>query len=343
MKTRTKTPANLNRASRLTTAAAILAAAALGFIPAVADAYTDPVGYETFSVPGGAFTLLGLRLHPSKVVYNTFPTVSGTVLTDPARDFETTLDPQRTYLVELTGDALDGRVLGITAFSGHTITVDEALPTASDVEYRIRPVPRLSEIIHPLEGLATDNFNPDQADLILIPRGGGRFDQFYVSSNIFHSGYFNAATGLPEDPLLWYSDAFYYLRRAASEFTLVVSGEVKMRSTLLQVTDTFNYFSSIYPVGLTLAESSLAEAVQAGTADTADIVWIEQDTGEYKRYFYSNGLPPLGVGWRQVDAPPGTANDDQGAAPFAPGFIIQRRAPQPYDALLTPPASYSNF
>lgn len=304
-------------------------------------AYTEPVGYESLIAPADSLTLLGLRLHTATEVAGFFTSVAGTQLTDTSQNFESLLDPVKTHLVELIGGALDGRVLEITAIAGHTITVDTALPAASNVEYRIRPVPHLSEIITPIEVLATDNFNPDKADLILIPSGGGKFRQYYVSSHMLHSGYFNAATGLPEDPLLWYPDAFYYLRRDTSEFMMVVTGTVKRRNTLLQVTDTFNYFSGVYPVLLTLAEADLSASLQAGTADTADIVWIQEATGKYQRYFYSNGTPPLGVGWRMIDAPPGTANEERGSALISPGFIIQRRAPQPYNALMTPPDAYA--
>lgn len=318
----------------LTRPSRVLATLALLTTPCLA--YTEPVGYETLVANDGQSNLLALRLHDMTRAAGSFESISGTVLVDGDANFETVLSIEKSYVVELTGGPVDGRVLDVVSFTDNTLMVAEPLPAASDILYRIREVPRLSTIINPLETLATDDFNPDHADLILIPIGDGKFNPYFCSSRLGHMGYFNAATGCPEDPLLHYTEAFFYLRRASSPLNIVVSGTVKSANTLLMVTDTFNYVGSAYPI-ITLGDTSLELSMHTGTADTADIVWLQGTEGEYNRYYYSDGSPPLTVGWRLIDAPPGTEDNDQGAVSIHSGMIIQRRALAPYHALLTPP------
>jgi len=324
-----------------------LLAAALALLAAPAalaqsTAYTTPVGYVTHEAHASASTLLALLVHQSTKAAGSFDIISGTTLTDIHGDFTTALSDSTPYLVELRGGMMDGMVLDVVSFTAHTLTVAETLPAASDIAYHVRAVPRLSEIIHPLQPLAVDDFNPDNGDLILIPSGAGQFDQYYSSSRVNHMGYFNAATGRPEDPLLRYTKAFFYLRRGAESINFVVSGEVKMESTLLSVTDTFNYLGTVNP-SIKLGGISLELSLKPGTADTADIIWLQDAAGDFKRYFYSDGTPPLTVGWRLVNAPAGDENAEQGEEPIMAGMIIQRRASAPYHALLIPPYGYSNY
>lgn len=306
-----------------------------------AEAQPSILGYETLVVHASACNLLALRFHQPAVTAG-IGTTSATTLTNNNLDFDTALSSFQPYLVELTSGSRAGKVLDIVSFSGHTLSVAESLPTESNVLYRIRAIPRLSEVIDPLETLAVDDFNPDHGDLILIPSGGGKFEQYFYSSRIGHMGYFNATTGMPEDPLLRYTEAFFYLRRDVSPFYLVVSGEVKLTNTLLAVTDNFNYVGSAYPL-IKLGDTHLEVSLRAGTADSADMVWLQDATGSYQRYFYANGPLPANVGWRLVGAAPGSENNDQGAVSTSSGMIIQRRAPLPYEVLLTPPAYYSNL
>ncbi len=144
--------------------------------------------------------------------------------------------------------------------------------------------------------------------------------------------------------MLYYPRGFIFLRRENSDFTLVVEGQVKLENTRLSVAETFNFCSMVYPYGMTLGESSLAASLQPGTAATADIVVLQDETtGEFRRYFVADGSPPLTSGWRLADPPPGGANTDQSAVPMSSGFVIHRRAAQPYEALMTPPGFYQDL
>ena len=261
-------------------------------------------------------------------------------MTDNLLNFSAILDSNTPYVVELIGGPMDGKVLDLITFSDHTLTVAETLPAASFILYQIRAVPRLSEVINPQDMATVDDFNPDHGDLVLIPSGGGQFDEYFYSSHSGHAGFFNATTGLPEDPLLHYIQSSYYLRRGTSPFVLVVTGQVKSKNTLLAVTDTFNYVGSAYPTG-TLGDTGLEDFLKPGDPTTADIIWLQDPSGQYERYYYSDGTYAWGVGWRLVDAPPGYEDADQKNVWIYSGMIIQRRAATPYDALLTPPYYYS--
>ena len=334
----------MNRNCNLQCIALLIAMATCG----LGTAQTIPVGSEFLTAQPGNFSLFGIRFHNSSVVGNL--DISGTTLYDADTNFDTALDPPPArYLIEITSGISDGKVIEIVSFAVNTLIVAESLPIETDVTYRIRPIPKLSEIISPVEPLATDDFNPDNADLILLPTGDGKFSQYYVSfhSSALHPEYFNTyinvATGLPEDPFLIYTDAFFYLRRDSSDFNLDVVGEIKLTNTLLSVTDTFNYFSSVYPIGETLANSNLSVSLQAGTAATADLIWIQDGSGNYRTYFLSDGTSQLTAGWRLANADPGLEDVDQSEVELSAGFIIQRRAPAPYNTLLTPPDYYGSL
>jgi hypothetical protein len=148
---------------------------------------------------------------------------------------------------------------------------------------------------------------------------------------------------MPEDPLMRYTESFLFLRRTATPFDLVVSGEIKTPNTLLTVNETFSFVGSAYPI-ITLGDTSLEDSLQQGSAETADIVWLQAADGSYHRYFYSDGSGWLGAGWREVDAPPGSEDAEHGTVSINSGMIIQRRtAGAPHPVLLTPPEAYKNL
>ena len=310
-------------------------------------AYTTPVGYVTLTSYAGEFNLHGCQLPLATFAAGVFDNVGSSSLFDPDMDFEELLDAGEKYLLEITSGLSEGEVLQITAFAMNTLIVSKPLPADVNVMYRVRRIPRLSEIIDPCEPLATDSLNPDLADLVILPDGNGGFSKYFVSTHYDPvdpeqcNQFFNVATGQPEDPHMFYPDGFIYLRRGTTDLLHVLTGEVKMGSnTRLSVDQTFNYFSSVYPVGLTLGNSGLAASLQAGTAETADVVWMQDEFGTWRKYFHSNGTAPLSAGWREVGAPAGQENADQADVPLASGFAIHRRAPEPYRVLLTPPEFY---
>lgn len=328
--------------------AAVLAAAsfACGTLCGQTTAYTDPVGYETLVAFAGPHNLFGLRLHQPTMAAGILE-IGPSTLYAPSINFDAILDPAKKYLVELIGGASAGEVLEITSFAMNTLIVSKPLPLETNVPFRIRLIPKLSEVLPKAGVFGTDDFNPDHADLILLPKESGGFDSYFLSTHTslahpeYQDAYVNVATGQPEDPHVFYTKAFFYLRRGGATPNHVISGALKMHSnTWLSVSETFNYFSSVYPVGVTLGSSGLASALQTGTAATADVVWMQDETGAWRKYFHSNGTPPLSAGWREVGAPAGQENTDQADVPLSAGFAIHRRSLAPYRVLLTPPEFY---
>lgn len=323
---------------------------------AAQTAYTRPVGYVTLTALAGKANLLGLTLHRPTAYAGLAETISGTTLTEIESNFDPGLG-SGAYLLELDGGISDGKVVPITGTTSQTLTLAEFLPSQSNINFRVLPMKSLCSetggegLINPIEVLGTADFNPDHADLILIPDGSGGFKKYFVSTHLdpAHPENFNtwvdADTGQArQDPLLYYPRAFFFLRRGSTDFSLIVSGEIKLENTRLSVAETFNYCSMVYPVGMTLEESSLAASLQPGTATTADIVMLQDEiTGEFRRYFVSDGSPPLTSGWRRADPPPGGENTDESAAPMSSGFVIHRRAAQLYEALMTPPDFYQDL
>lgn len=333
---------------------------AVGTVERVAaePAYTRPIGYVTLTALAGKANLLGLTMHRPTVYAGLAETISGTTLTWLGGTFAPGIG-SGAYLLELDGGISDGKVIPITGATSETLSLAEFLPSQSNVNFLVLPMTSLSRLepsdpeglISPIEVLGTADFNPDHADLLLIPDGSGGFKKYFVSTHMdpAHPENFNtwvdADTGqAQQDPLLYYPRAFFFLRRGVSDFNLVVRGEVKLENTLLSVAETFNYCSMVYPIGMTLGESSLAASLQPGTAATADIVVLQDEiTGEFRRYFVADGSPPLTSGWRLADPPPGGENTDQSAVAMSSGFVIHRRAAQPYEALMTPPDFYQDL
>jgi hypothetical protein len=299
-----------------------------------------PVGYETIKAHPDVFTLFGTRFFANAVAVDEFETISGNTLTDNDTDFGALLTDGVSYAIELEGGTMNGKVLKVTSFSDSELTVEESLPPESGINYVLRPALHLSDLFDNHPGLLkVDNFNPDSGDLILLPSGDGHFHRYFYSSYPGLEGLFNATTGLAEDPELVSTEGLLFLHRGATPLDIVISGSVKLKDTLLTVADTFNYFSSMYPAGETLGVSNLEASLQAGTAATADLVWMEVGAGVYQQYFYSDGTPPLTVGWREV----GAGDTSMENVAFSSGFAIHRRAASPYDALLTPPSFYSDL
>jgi hypothetical protein len=307
----------------------------------------DPIGWEFLKSEPGASHLMGLRLHTATLAAGILEVGTSTLFA-PAVNFDSVLVSGEKYLIEFNTGASAGEVLEIQSFALNTLIVSQPLPVESNVEFRVRRIPRLSEVIPATLAMGTADFNPDHADLVLLPEDGGGIRQYYVSTYFnpahpeYQNRYINATTGLPEDPHLIYTRGFFYLRRGATDLNHWISSAVKTGGdTWLSVNDVFNYFSSVYPVGMTLGNSGLSASLQAGTAETADVVWMTDEAGVWRKYFQSNGTAPLTAGWRAVDAPAGLENEDHSGVPLSAGFAIHRRAAAPYRVRLLKPGFYS--
>ena len=119
----------------------------------------------------------------------------------------------------------------------------------------------------------------------------------------------------------------------------MLSGEIKLTDTAIPVTARFNPVGGVNPVP-TFTGVNLAATVQAGTAATADIVWMQDDsTGAFRRYFFSDGTGPgLTTGWRSANPASGAENLDAGGTWLSSGLIIRRRGSLPHTVVMKAPA-----
>ncbi len=298
---------------------------------------SGPVGFHTITIPGNGSALIGMLPRENVVLSDVLDSASGTILTDSNNDFRILLSAPSAYVVELNTGKNEGKVLDVVSFNEHELIVSEAVEPETNVACSVRALRRLSEIINPLLLLSTHDYDPDKADLILVPTKSGSFNRFFVSSHTrYPVGFFNAETGLPEDPYLHYSKSILVFRRAATDLTLTISGSIKDKRTSLPVNDIFNYFSSLTILSVNLSNSDLDKYMHPGNDRTADIVWIQESPAKpFQRYFYSDGMQNgLASGWWKLGDP--LSRIDPSEVVLGSGFIIQRRSQESYNVILAP-------
>ena len=339
----------------ITTLAAMLLGTAGAFAQTPATAYTKPSGFITHTLKAGQFNLIGLTLHEPITVSGAFETVSGTTLTDTGVNFDTALMAGKTYILEITENIADPSLVGtiqeITSWTATTLTTPQDLAAdgldgetaggANDgAKYQLRAAKTISGLFGAANtaGLqATDEFKSDEADIVYVPNGSG-FDKYFYSDLSGATGWFKSDFSAADTTPLPYMDAIFIFRRGATDLNLVVTGNVKtVQTTLALGAGSFNYITSVFPVGSNLGNTGLEATLTATDefkADEADVVYMPNGLGGYDTYFYSDLAGA--VGWFKSDF------SDATNVAMKTGIIILRRGAAT-NATLTPPASYSNL
>jgi hypothetical protein len=304
---------------------------------AAQESVSKPVGYETLDLVLG-FNYVGLRLHEA-------PVSSGAVVGDPdgavvtvtAGALEALVEGQ-TYIFEVTsGDALGATVL-VESFAGDTVTLVDDLSAnlEADSEFTIRPSATIASVFGPNNEAGLDGgFFAAGGDQIWVPADGGFVKYYYDGGN---SSWTNFETGAIVDGAtidLPYTSGMIIVDTGEPE-SLVISGSVKLTGTTFGLVGagSFNYFSSVYPVGATLA-SFFGAANEAGLdggffAAGGDQVWVPNAAG-FTKYYYDSGVTSwtnfdtgAGVDAATVELPSSIiiVNDanDNNAAASAPAF-----------------------
>jgi hypothetical protein len=174
---------------------------------------------------------------------------------------------------------------------------------------------------------------------VYIPEGSGFETYFHSADSIFGPGSWQKVGGGgsgANTPILYANSIF--VKKNGAPVDLVVTGEVKLTPSVVGTQEAFTYASSVYPVGVTLDSSDLADSpgFQKGDSNTGDLVFIVDSVnpGSYKTYFHSADSIFGPGSWNQVGG--GAA----GSTPVSSGFIIQRRAVTPYNANISVPPLY---
>lgn len=298
---------------------------------------TDPVGFETITIHGDTHNLVAQRLHPFTVATGTITAVSGADVTDSSADFDAALPIGVPCVFEQ--DGAPHAVIDIVSHSATTLTLAADGIVAVGDTYHVRPLQKLSEILSPVlypDFNPVEDFDPDTGDLVMIPKPGGGFSQYYYSAATGYEGYYNAGTGAEEDPYIRYTDSLLIERRGA-DFYVVFSGEIKVTDAAIPIDRRFNHVGSVAPVS-SLASLGLAETVRAGDPGTADIVWSQDETtGDFLKFFYSDGSAPgLTTGWRMI----GGGDLDRGTDFVSTGLVIRRRGVLPHVVIMKAPALF---
>jgi hypothetical protein len=323
---------------------AALVAGSLSFLAGAALAQTavsGAGGYTTYDIEPG-FNLIGLTLHNPVEISGTVVSATGTtVVTDTDLSGLTAL----TYIMEITSGTLDGTIQEITAWSGVNITTPEDLSadlTAGDT-FQLRAAATIGEVFGTGDDVVINKGTSITGDLVMIPNGSGGFDQYHhTADSIFGSGAWTAvppATGGANRPIV-YTDGVYVQNRGGSAYDIVLTGMVKTENTNIAVTESFNYFSAIYPVGSTLGTSGLADApgFLKGTSTSGDLVFLPNNSGGFDQYTHTADSIFGAGAWTPVPPATGGAN-----TPLTSGWILQRRAASPYNVDYTPPAFYDDL
>ena len=329
----------------------LVGAIASGLVYGQTTAYTTPVGYESVTVASG-FNYVGLRLHRAVAFAGSFGSSTSTTLVDSNANFSSA-SATTLYLLELNNNKVievPGSFLSGTTVSGLT-----GITAADQGAYSIRPSATVASVFGAANsaGLAAGSFGSSGADQVWVPNGSGDFNRYYYDSfnpNTFGATWSEvAAPNNAVDPSsinLVYLDGILLVKDAGSSFSsLVVSGTVKTKATIVGLPTGFNYASSLYPVGATLASSYGATNTAGFSAGSfgssgADQIWVPNGSGDFNRYYYDSFNPnTFGATWSEVAAPNNAV--DPATVSLPSGIVIVAAAS--VNAAVTPPAFFSSL
>jgi hypothetical protein len=331
------------------TALAVLAAGGLSQAQTTTTAYSKPSGYVTEVFKAGQFNLFGVTLNNSPSAVGVITAISSSSVSDSTKDFSSLLTPGNTYVLEITSanSPAQGAIAEVVTWSGNSITTSPTdftlVGAAVGNSYVIRKAPTIADIFGATNQVGLLAGNVNTADILWVSDGAGVLSRYYYATASFPitAGWRKIGGGNTDSsavPIV-YADGMILQRRASTDLSLVVTGELKTTRTMYPITTgAFNYLGSSFPVGSTLASSQLAAQVTPGNPNTADIVWVPDGSGGYNRYYYATASFPITAGWRSV----GGGNTDTSSNLISSGIIIQRRGPTA-NLTISPPASYSNL
>jgi hypothetical protein len=320
----------------------LLAAAALCGVALGQSATTTPVGYVTQTLPANQFSFIGLTLHNSVEIAGVLDSSTSNSVTDNGVDFSAILEAGATYILELPS----GVIQEITAWnaSGVLTTSDDISASVVDgtTTYKLRKAATISDIF------GADNsagLTPDEDgdylsgnDIVFVPTAGGDLVQiFFFDDGAGTTGWFDSGFGDAANFPIVYADGFYVQRTAGAPIELVTSGEVKTVPTSSMLLPSWNFVSSVAPVGLTLGNSGLEAYVSAdseGDYLAVDNIFIPNVDGSFTVAFYFDDGDT--TGWFDIGF--GDASDFALEGGF---LILNRGGSKPYT--ISVPTSYSSL
>jgi hypothetical protein len=349
---------------------ALAALVASGSLFAQTPAFSKPSGYVTNVIVGKAnpaasdvFNLIGIPLQGQALTSGTITALSSNSLTDSQANFSTLA--AGTYLLEITSGSGAGTIQDFNSFSATVLNLVSNLAgnnVAVGDKYRVRQMQTLSGIFGSASTSALKKGTPTTADIVWVSDGVGGFDRFYISEPappfVPNPAWNKVGGGAnPASTPIAYTDAILVQRRGVGDVSFVVTGEVKTDLVVYPVlggtgAGKFNYYSTPFPTSLgsgstvansetTVESMGLMTLLKEGSPTTADILWLPQGNGSYKRYYKSSAAPPF--------KPNATFDEIGGATGINPAnvrmpsaYIIQRRGTDA-NAVASPPSGLSSL
>jgi hypothetical protein len=308
-------------------------------------AHTKPTGYVTHTLKAGQFNLIGLTLHNPVVASGDIQGFTGgTQITDSDVNFANVLTAGKTYILEITDAAdtsLNGTIQEVTVWGANTFDTPQNLETeglAVGDKYQLREAATLQQVMGNPATIGS-SFTETAADVVWIPDSAAGYTRYFYQPAPL-SRWFNATTNtaVAGDIPLIYTDGFFVQIKSTNDVNLILTGSVKTGEIGIAVSNGFNLVSGVYPVGATLANSGLKDTLTSSFTETgADVVWMQDGSGNYTRYFYQPA--PLN---RWFNATDNVTVVDSTAVNLPSGFFIQRKSTAK-NVAITPPAGYDNL
>lgn len=311
------------------------------------QAETEPSGFQSLMVKGGNYSLIGINFLRPVLASGSLESATSISVSDDQATFQTTLPTGTAMWLELVDGPNQGCWSIVTPHNATTLQTVSNLSAyvSAGVRYQIRAAATLSDIFGAENQAGLKSGNSQTADMVWIPKESGGFDKlYYASANppFLTAGWRMIGSGNANMALtpIYHVEGMIIERRDASDLKLSVAGVVKTTVSVIPITSGFNYLERSFPVGATLGNSGLASALQAGTSQTADVVWLTNAAGGYDKYYFATAQPPsITAGWRAV----GAGNADQADVPLTSGFIIERKAAASNIKLTPDPTIYSGL
>ena len=315
------------------TAIAALVASGISSAQDSTPAYSKPSGYVTQNLEQG-FNLIGLTLGPAAETSGTLTAVGATSVTDNGSDFSTNLTAGALYTIEITSGTVSGLVVEVGSWSGDILNTMDDLAASGVIvgdTYRLTKSPTLEEIFGTAASVLKKSNNSSLADILWVPNGSGSYIRYYQNNS---GAWRNAAGGAAPNTPLVFLDGIFLEKKDSGTVLLVMTGQVRVDSTIVTLGEGFNLVGTIFATGSTIQSSGLdATLKRSNNSSLADIVWIPTAPGVYTRYYVNNGGT-----WR--NAAGGAAPAD---LPITSAVFIERKDAGIIQVLLTPPAFYSSL
>ena len=336
---------------------------AAGFQPVFAQEFmSHPSGREILTVSNG-FNYLGLRLHPSPIAEaQVLSVTSGSAVVEVGVDVVSLLVSGTPFIFEVDSGSAVGSVVKIDAFdlSTGTVTLSEDLSAGlgADDWFTIRPSATLASVFGAdnSAGLDEGAGGPGGADQIYLPVQGGGFLKYYYYNDPFFgaTGWKDIETGVTVDPhqvAIFYPDGLLINGGGVANNSFAVAGTLKLSQTNYTLTSGFNYLSSVFPTGSTLAsmfgvDNSAGLNHGNGGTGGADQVWLPDGLGGFERYYYDHfAVPTFIEAWVMYSSGGLPQIVDPSSVDFdaASGFIILKSGGNNGLIPAAPPSFYNSL